>query len=290
MLLSRHAGGASTFYTFDPSGNVAQRLDGSGNVLGTYAFDAFGLRTGTDATTDPYSNFGGQYGYYTDAETGLELLGHRYYDTATGRFVNRDPIGYGGGIDLYSYARNNPINMVDPTGFSPKQGDAPGQVTNPANSGATATLVFDWYNSTTKQRYEYKLTLDPGFQTVTDAVDVDWMQTNHGWVHLYPNYKVLPVIGQFTNPLVPGGYTVQPDGSPSPNAFREECNPDYYSPLFRRPINWPQGFGLTPGTLMKPLTTQQALDMGFVAPNPPTCQDKIDEFSKEMGQFLQHGF
>ncbi len=116
MLLSRHAGGASTFYTFDPSGNVAQRLDGSGTVLGTYAFDAFGLRTGTDATTDPYAGFGSGYGYYADAETGLSLLGHRYYDTGTGRFINRDPIGYEGGANLYAYVDNNPVDGTDPNG------------------------------------------------------------------------------------------------------------------------------------------------------------------------------
>jgi len=58
-LLSRRVAAASTFYTFDPSGNLAQRLDAGANVLGAYAFDAYGLRTGTDATTDPYSGLGG---------------------------------------------------------------------------------------------------------------------------------------------------------------------------------------------------------------------------------------
>ena len=110
---------SSVFYTFDPSGSVAQRLDGAGNVLGAYAFDAFGLRTGTDSTTDPYAGFGGGWGYYADAETGLSLLGHRYYDTDTGRFVTRDPIGYDGGSNLYSYTENNPIMGADPSGFDP---------------------------------------------------------------------------------------------------------------------------------------------------------------------------
>jgi len=103
-------------YTFDPSGNLAQRLDASANVLGTYAFDAFGLRTGTDSTTDPYAGFEGGWGYYADAETGLSLLGHRYYDTGTGRFINRDPIGYDGGSNLYAYVDNNPVDAVDPNG------------------------------------------------------------------------------------------------------------------------------------------------------------------------------
>ena len=45
---------------------------------------------------DP-AGFGGQFGYYTDTETGLLCLTHRYYDPGTGKFINRDPIGYAGG-------------------------------------------------------------------------------------------------------------------------------------------------------------------------------------------------
>ena len=52
----------------------------------------------------------GQYGYYTDRETDLVLMGHRSYDPRTGRFLTRDPIGYGGGMNLYGYADGNPVN------------------------------------------------------------------------------------------------------------------------------------------------------------------------------------
>ena len=64
--------------------------------------------------------FGGQYGYYTDRETGLVLMGHRYYDPGTGRFLTRDPIGYGGGMNLYGFADGNPVNESDPDGFMGK--------------------------------------------------------------------------------------------------------------------------------------------------------------------------
>ena len=85
------------------------------------AFDPFGaLRATADAadTFDPFG-FGGQHGYYTDPETGLSLLTHRYYDAGAGRFVTRDPIGYTGGINLYGFAGNNPVNESDPSGFDP---------------------------------------------------------------------------------------------------------------------------------------------------------------------------
>ena len=42
---------------------------------------------------------------------------HRWYDQATGRFVNRDPLGYGGGLNVYGYAGGNPITGSDPSGL-----------------------------------------------------------------------------------------------------------------------------------------------------------------------------
>jgi RHS repeat-associated protein len=62
--------------------------------------------------------FGGQFGYYTD-DTGRTLLGHRFYDAGMGRFVTRDPIGYKGGINLYGFTGNNPVNESDPSGYGP---------------------------------------------------------------------------------------------------------------------------------------------------------------------------
>jgi RHS repeat-associated protein len=37
-------------------------------------------------------------------------MGHRYYDPGTGRFLTRDPAGYGGGMNLYGYADGNPVS------------------------------------------------------------------------------------------------------------------------------------------------------------------------------------
>ena len=42
---------------------------------------------------------------------------HRYYDPSTGRYISVDPIGLSGGLNLYSYANQNPINEIDPLGL-----------------------------------------------------------------------------------------------------------------------------------------------------------------------------
>lgn len=65
--------------------------------------------------------FAGGVGYQTDAESGLQLLGHRYYDPSLGRFLTRDPIK--SGRNWYAYCDNNPLKWVDPEGL--QAGPAP---------------------------------------------------------------------------------------------------------------------------------------------------------------------
>ena len=105
-----------TWYLFDPQGNVATRLDASGQVLSTDQYDAWGnLLSGGD-TTGP-SGYRAQFGYYTDHETGLILCGHRYYDPAAGRWLTRDPIGIAGGLNVYGYCGGDPVSFTDPWGL-----------------------------------------------------------------------------------------------------------------------------------------------------------------------------
>jgi RHS repeat-associated protein len=61
----------------------------------------------------------GYDGYRYDPETGLYHTGARYYDPRLGRFLQPDPIGQAGGVNLYAYVGNDPLNAVDPSGLCP---------------------------------------------------------------------------------------------------------------------------------------------------------------------------
>ncbi|MGV3723423.1 MAG: RHS repeat-associated core domain-containing protein [Actinomycetota bacterium] len=115
-LVSRRVSGSSVFYTFDPQGSVAQRLDAGGAVLTSFVFDAHGVGLSSTPVNDPYG-YKARLGYYTDVETGLLLLTQRYYDPGAGRFLTRDPIGYAGGVNLYCYGTNSPLSKADPSGL-----------------------------------------------------------------------------------------------------------------------------------------------------------------------------
>lgn len=48
---------------------------------------------------------------------------NRYYDPATGKFTQEDPIGLAGGLNLYGFAGGDPINFGDPFGLRPLTDD-----------------------------------------------------------------------------------------------------------------------------------------------------------------------
>jgi RHS repeat-associated protein len=102
-----------SFYHADGLGSATSLTDSTGAVIARYAYDAFGNQTtSTGSLANPYRYTAREY----DGETGLYYYRSRYYDPQARRFVSEDPIGLNGGINLYSYVGNNPVNYVDPEG------------------------------------------------------------------------------------------------------------------------------------------------------------------------------
>jgi RHS repeat-associated protein len=128
-VLARTTATRTLLYSMDTLGQMAQQIDAvAGTIVASYLFDAWGARqvntSDPTASSDPYSGYNTAAGYITDWETGLELLGHRYYDPAAGRFLNRDPIGMVGGVNVYAYCSNGAVGKSDPSGSRSGVGSA----------------------------------------------------------------------------------------------------------------------------------------------------------------------
>jgi RHS repeat-associated protein len=53
-----------------------------------------------------------------DPETGLLYYRARYYDPKIGGFISEDPVDFEDGLTRYSYVLSNPVNLIDPTGYT----------------------------------------------------------------------------------------------------------------------------------------------------------------------------
>jgi len=108
------------FYLPDVQGNSRGLLNGSQAATDGYNWDAFGTLMSRNGGNPTAFAWGEGSGYQTDNDTGLVLMGHRYYDTRIGRFLSQDPAG--SGDNWYAYADNDPMDEVDPDGLMPQDG------------------------------------------------------------------------------------------------------------------------------------------------------------------------
>ena len=121
--LGHYDSGQFNTYAFDPMGNSILTVGYSQITNATqYPLGAYGVVGGTSV---PSGYYGMQHNFnyaWNGGQSGLIGLGARLYDPQAGRFVNRDPIGYGGGMNVFGYAGGDPINNADPSGLAPSMG------------------------------------------------------------------------------------------------------------------------------------------------------------------------
>jgi RHS repeat-associated protein len=120
-----YSGGTLTSSTFvylhaDQLNTPRLATNATGTVVWRWDSDAFGVGAANldpDGDTNQVSvrlRFPGQY---LDEETGLAYNYFRDYDAVTGRYVESDPIGIGGGVNTFAYVNANPLIYVDPYGL-----------------------------------------------------------------------------------------------------------------------------------------------------------------------------
>ncbi len=117
------ASGAVTFYHQDWLGNVVLLTSTAGAKVQSYTYDVWGKASGFDASGSSISAsaFVSRFLYTAreyDVESGLYHYRARAYSPAMGRFLQTDPIDFGGGdVNMLRYVSNNPVNTVDPLGL-----------------------------------------------------------------------------------------------------------------------------------------------------------------------------
>lgn len=142
-LLNLKDGTADYSYLYDGKGNVMAVLDSNQTAVASYRYDEFGNRVNKTGTLEqPFQFSTKRY----DTQTGLSYYGYRFYNPAIGRWMTRDPLGEFDDINLYRFADNSPMNVIDPYGlFGLKDiGDFAAGFGDTITFGGTAWIRSHW--------------------------------------------------------------------------------------------------------------------------------------------------
>ena len=130
--------GSVYHYHLDQLGTPLEVTNDAGELVWQGTLKAWGglARTVVAAVAQPI-RFQGQY---HDAETGLHYSRFRYYAPEEGRFLEQDPIGLAGGLNLAVYP-TNPAGFVDPMGlectYGPQDAGPLGDPNDPRSPAST---------------------------------------------------------------------------------------------------------------------------------------------------------
>jgi RHS repeat-associated protein len=168
-LLARSSGYSSGnwsthhFYHADGNGNITYLVDSSQAMAAAYRYDPFGntlSSSGTMSAANVYRFSSKEL----HVNSGLYIYLYRFYDPSVQRWLNRDPIGELGGINLYVFVHNRPTNKKDPLGRD--ENLAPSSISftitpcPPSNASSAPSSV----------QYPYSTFGDPSKESVMDAM------------------------------------------------------------------------------------------------------------------------
>ncbi|MEO5967724.1 MAG: RHS repeat-associated core domain-containing protein, partial [Ferruginibacter sp.] len=147
------------YYHKDDLGSVASITNGNGALVEKYFYSPFGEQIIFNSNNNQIalSEIGNRYGFTGkeyDATTKSNHFMYREYDPATGRFFQRDPLGYKDGSGLYNYVKNNPVNYTDPYGLQLLSDE---NASEAGNIGGNAGFIADEYNGYNQKSNSYEL-------------------------------------------------------------------------------------------------------------------------------------
>ena len=116
LLVARIGNETYTALT-DIQGTVWGFTDSTGAIVARWTYDAWGNVLSEDLATPALSTIRYRFqGREWSAVTGLINFRMRWYDSETGRWLSKDPIGLSGGLNLYVLCANHPVLDSDPMG------------------------------------------------------------------------------------------------------------------------------------------------------------------------------
>lgn len=132
--------GRGYFYTFDHLLSVRELISSTGSITSRLSYDVYGKTTVVSGTTLPTFQYGH---YYNHSASGLYLTWRRAYDLNTGKWLSRDPIGIGGGFNIYAYCYDNPVSRKDPLGLDTWKVNAKSDYTSTWENGVKAGIAIE---------------------------------------------------------------------------------------------------------------------------------------------------
>jgi RHS repeat-associated protein len=164
---------------YDGLGSSRTVTDASQSVIRTLTYNAFGQLSASSGSSTTNYMIGATSGYESNGDTGIILVGARYYDPQVGRFLTRDSE-----LDQkpYLYCEHDPINHLDPSGHDDLD-----------DLGPVARSIAD-------PGYRYTLPFPGGGQTPTPAPSLPpW------WPTIGKGVITVPIgSGDITIPYKPG--------------------------------------------------------------------------------------
>ena len=158
-LLAVSCSGQFYFPTFDNNGNVTKYIDESGNVVAAYEYDDFGRVISQIGPLADFFRHRFSTKYY-DSETKLCYYGYRFYSPDWRIWLNHDPIGEAGGVNLSMFVFNNPMFQFDADGrvvmpitiappdfYVPAQGSQTPSLFDQLGSGTGPFHEENWFES-----------------------------------------------------------------------------------------------------------------------------------------------
>ena len=103
-------------YVTDSNKNISAITDLAGTIVAQYEYSPFGMimkQSGNYATNNPF-RFSGEF---YDPETNLIYYNYRFYDSNSGKWLSREPLGEKANSNLSGFVKNNPISNYDLLGL-----------------------------------------------------------------------------------------------------------------------------------------------------------------------------